>query len=123
MYINGTINNTKRYSFIVMIAVYLVFKYVRHMLPDGLIKYSLPSLLFLPIAFVIVDYFSDEWSLKLKNVLFSIIMSILCIECIAPLLTTKAVMDYNDMICTAIGGLVYYVVLTQDRDSVIIGTK
>jgi hypothetical protein len=89
------------------LAAYIAFHALRDSLPSGVLKDSLPSMLFLPVAFPLIDCFARDWSLSLRNQIFAICTSVLLFEYVGPLVWPSSVADWTDALFIGIGGILY----------------
>ncbi len=112
MYITRTMTvMLKRWIFIWGATVHVLFTYFRQYLPHNIVRHSLPSLLFMPMALVVTDMVTNsKWSERLVNICCSIMAAIICVEIIAPFYS-NAIYDTGDVIAIAMGGVLYKIAL------------
>jgi len=102
----------KRQIFIWGTIVYMLFTCFRQCLPHNIVRHSLPSLLFMPMALIVTDIVTNsKWSERPVNIYYSVMATIIGVEVIAPFYS-NAVYDTGDVIAIAIGGILYKYSLT-----------
>lgn len=108
------VSTRKRCLLVVGVLIYVAFHLYRDHLAVGLVKASLPSLLFIPITLPIVDEVlnwvggDSRWSERPLVILFATLLGCVTAEVAAPFFIKTATGGWGDAIATLFGGLVYY---------------